>query len=74
MRDKAICQKCGHMCFNRLPQEHDESYHMSHKVAKARGGDTLDNVETLCGKCHRKFHNFGPSMTKPVPPKVQNLD
>jgi 5-methylcytosine-specific restriction endonuclease McrA len=45
------------------------SFHMSHIKAKRMGGDFLDNVETLCGDCHRKYHNYGPSMEKPVPAK-----
>jgi hypothetical protein len=70
-RDKAICQRCGHMTFNRLPQEHDESYHMAHRKGKRMFGDSLDNVQTECGACHRRYHVYGPSMEKPVPAKVR---
>ena len=69
-RDAGRCKKCLIYTFYSAPQEWANSYHMSHKVAKARGGDNLDNVETLCGACHRAFHNYGPTMEKPCPPKA----
>lgn len=68
VRDGGRCVKCQTMTYE-APQERDYAYHMSHKRAKRIGLDTLENVETLCGKCHRTFHNYGPSMTKPCPPK-----
>lgn len=43
---------------------------MAHIQAKRRGGDSLDNVRTLCAECHRKEHNYGPSLTKPCPKKM----
>jgi 5-methylcytosine-specific restriction endonuclease McrA len=42
---------------------------MAHITAKRRGGDSLENVKTLCAQCHHLEHVFGPSMTKPVPAK-----
>jgi 5-methylcytosine-specific restriction endonuclease McrA len=69
-RDKGRCQEC-----NRLTHWHSENelsadlYHMAHIKAKRIGGDNLANVRTLCGDCHRKEHQYGPSMTKPVPAK-----
>lgn len=69
-RDGGRCKKCGCYTIYDAPHSWMLSYHMSHIVAKAKGGDSLGNVETLCGDCHRKFHNFGPSMTKPCPKKV----
>lgn len=71
MRDKEACQKCGIHTLFYSPDWWPNSYHMSHKKAKRMGGDILDNVEVLCGDCHRKYHNFGPSMKKPVPKKVR---
>ena len=80
-RDKGICQavlrdgnisfQCSTQTFKELPHTAPNSYHMSHKQAKRRGGDSLDNVEVFCGDCHRRFHNYGPSMTKPCPKRVQ---
>jgi hypothetical protein len=32
-------------------------------------GDSLETTEVNCGKCHRRFHAYGPSMEKPCPPK-----
>lgn len=68
-RDFGICRKCSCLTNWDASHESDNSYHMSHIKAKRMGGDTLENVETLCGACHRKYHNFGPSMEKPCPPK-----
>jgi 5-methylcytosine-specific restriction endonuclease McrA len=69
LRDEGKCVKCGRRTYMGLPHEYTNSFHMSHIKAKRMGGDSLENVETLCGDCHRKFHQFGPSMTKPCPPK-----
>lgn len=69
LRDDGVCKKCSCQAFPDLPHTSPNSYHMSHIKAKRIGLDVLENVETLCGDCHRKFHNFGPSMKKPVPPK-----
>lgn len=52
-----------------LPHEDDSSAHMAHIQAKRRGGDSLSNVRTLCGRHHRMEHAYGKSMTKPCPPK-----
>jgi 5-methylcytosine-specific restriction endonuclease McrA len=71
MRDRGLCKKCGTQTDYFIGSFAPNSYHMSHIKTKRIGLDTLDNVETMCGDCHRKFHNYGPSMTKPVPPKVR---
>lgn len=73
-RDKGECQKCGRFTFPSEPRESDVSYHMSHKRGKRMWGDSLDQIEVLCGRCHRAFHNFGPSMEKPVPKKPVDTD
>ena len=73
-RDFGICRKCGKCTNWDASQESDNSYHMSHIRAKRIGLDILENVETLCGACHRKFHSFGPSMQKPCPPKPIDTD
>lgn len=70
-RDKGNCQKCGKPTYMWLPQEYPSSFHMAHIQGKRMYGDHLENVETNCGDCHRKYHNFGPSMEKPVPRKVK---
>ena len=33
------------------------------------GGDSLENVRTLCGKCHRLEHAYGKSGVKPCKAK-----
>lgn len=66
MRDRGICLECGVMVADYLPEWHDRKFHMAHIKAKRIGGDSLDNVRTLCGRCHRNEHNAGG---KPCPPK-----
>ena len=68
-RDGGSCRRCGRPTEYGLHHYWPQSFHMSHIKAKRIGGDHINNVETLCGGCHRELHNFGPSMTKPVPPK-----
>lgn len=68
-RDKGLCQKCGVLTHWMQDELAPDLYHMSHIKAKRIGLDTLENVEVLCGACHRQFHQYGPSMKKPVPPK-----
>jgi 5-methylcytosine-specific restriction endonuclease McrA len=68
-RDKGICQRCGRKTVFGLNQECDDSFHMAHRRNKSMWGDTLGNVQTECGACHRKYHQCGPSMQKPVPAK-----
>lgn len=69
MRDKSECQECGRCTLYGAHHLKDWSYHMAHIKAKRMGGDSLENVRTLCGACHRKEHAYGKSMTKPVPRK-----
>jgi len=69
IRDLGRCLKCNRIVYMTLPHSAVNSFHMSHIKGKRMGGDNLSNVETLCGDCHRKFHQFGPSMTKPCPAK-----
>lgn len=68
-RDKSLCQRCGVRTLLDYPQEHPLAFHMAHKRNKRMWGDSLDQVQTECGDCHRKYHQFGPSMTPPCPPK-----
>lgn len=67
--DQGRCQKCFRMTYMNAPQERDYSFHLAHIRNKRMWGDSIDNVETECGGCHRTYHNYGPSMAKPVPPK-----
>jgi CheY-like chemotaxis protein len=66
-RDGGRCVMCGVQVSLFLPRTADGSYHMMHKQAKRRGGDSLENVATGCGRCHRSLHAGG----KPVPAKVK---
>jgi len=72
-RDGHRCVRCGRTVFPDMDQEQNGSMHLSHKRGKRMWGDSLDQVETYCGYCHRTFHNYGPSMEKPCPPKYRNL-
>lgn len=72
-RDKGICQECRVWTNSDLYHQHPHSAHMAHIKAKRIGGDSLDNVRTLCGDCHRKEHAYGKEMVKPCPPKSPNL-
>ena len=65
-RDFGRCQNCGCMTWFNADPISDVSYHMAHIKAKRIGGDSLDNVRTLCGGCHRAEHNAGG---KPCPAK-----
>jgi 5-methylcytosine-specific restriction endonuclease McrA len=67
-RDNWKCKKCR-KGVALVPHQLAWSAHMSHIKAKRMGGDSLENVETLCGDCHRKYHNYGPTMEKPCPAK-----
>lgn len=70
-RDRGRCVACWVLVDPRLSPEADKSFHMAHRRGKRNFGDHIDQVETNCGACHRKFHNYGPSMQKPCPKKVQ---
>ena len=70
--DKGICRKCGKATILGAHHTHPDSFHLAHTQGKAMHGDYLENTGTECGECHRKYHNYGPSMTKPVPPKVRD--
>jgi 5-methylcytosine-specific restriction endonuclease McrA len=68
-RDSGICQACGKLVNPTLSDRCDDSFHLAHKRGKRMWGDSLDNVEVNCGKCHGTFHAYGKSMQKPVPAK-----
>lgn len=68
-RDKGLCQRCGKKTHFYDDHEHPDSFHMAHRRNKAMWGDNIGNVQTECGDCHRKYHQRGPSMDKPCPPK-----
>jgi HNH endonuclease len=68
-RDQYRCSECDK--FVTWDGYYVEKGHMAHIVSRGRGGsDELSNVSTLCLKCHLvDEHAYGPSRTKPVPPK-----
>jgi 5-methylcytosine-specific restriction endonuclease McrA len=68
-RDNFTCTYCNLTVYSDLPHEDPASAHMAHIQAKRRGGDNLSNVQTECGACHRAYHNFGKSRTKPCKSK-----
>jgi 5-methylcytosine-specific restriction endonuclease McrA len=70
IRDNGKCTNCGCQTIFDAPEIWNQSYHMAHIKAKRIGGDSLENVRTLCGQCHRTEHAYGKSMTKPVPRKA----
>jgi len=59
-RDEHRCQECGKVChpFPRFDGDPD-AYDMAHIRNKRMYGDTLDNVRTLCHKCHMQEHAKG---------------
>jgi len=68
-RDVGHCQRCGIITIFGAPEEWDNSFHLAHRKGKRMWGDSLETTEVNCGKCHRRFHAYGPSMEKPCPPK-----
>jgi 5-methylcytosine-specific restriction protein A len=47
VRDAWQCQDCGRVCADK------REAHVDHVTPKAQGGqDTLDNLRTLCIRCH----------------------
>lgn len=72
IRDKGRCVKCGYRVILDAPQELESSFHLAHRKGKRMWGDSLETTEANCGKCHRKFHAYGPTMEKPCPPKPTN--
>lgn len=56
-RDRGRCRACKSLVDDSLPDWHPLKYHMAHiKSRGASGEDTLENVRTLCGACHRREH------------------
>lgn len=67
--DDGRCRNCGERTIFTLPPESDRSMHLAHVRGKRMWGDSIENTQTECGKCHRAYHQCGPSRTKPVPRK-----
>jgi 5-methylcytosine-specific restriction endonuclease McrA len=63
--DRWFCRECGRRVFS-ISYELPSSAHMAHIRNKRMWGDTLENVRTLCGDCHRKEHAYGKDLVKPV--------
>ncbi len=68
-RDKGVCEDCGTLTIFNAPEEWDNSFHRAHRRNKRMYGDDDSNVKCSCGKCHRRYHQNGPSLEKPCPPK-----
>lgn len=68
LRDNFTCCECGEpvLIENVIEISNPRRAHMAHIKSRGAGGtDTLDNVRTLCGRCHGREHNG----VKPCPPK-----
>ena len=51
-RDDYVCQSCGQVCTLNATDA-GQRPHCDHIRPKVRGGaDVLDNLQTLCGRCH----------------------
>ena len=55
-RDGGICQECGVRVSDLYPDWHGLKYHIAHIRNKRMHGDSLSNVRSLCGDCHRAEH------------------
>lgn len=54
LRDGGCCQRCGKLCYG-------GDSHMSHVYRAVRCGRLkfdLQNVKTMCGSCHRWWHDY----------------
>lgn len=58
----ALCFYCRLPCSEVLGE-------LAHIRGKRMWGDTKENTAPAHKECHRKFHQFGPSLVKPVPAK-----
>lgn len=65
--DKGRCVKCGRPVI--FKRGFPDSMELMHVRGKRNNGDSLEQVETGCKDCHRKFHAYGPSGEKPCKPK-----
>ena len=57
-RDHLRCKECGLETYWKPRWEGDPlAYDMAHVVSRGAGGsDTLENVRTLCHRCHMREH------------------
>ncbi|CAN5951002.1 unnamed protein product [Sphagnum jensenii] len=52
-----------------------ETGHLAHIESRGAGGpDTAENTYCCCAEHHLRFHQYGPSMAKPVPKKPVDID
>jgi 5-methylcytosine-specific restriction endonuclease McrA len=58
-RDQGKCQVCGISTYWQARFAGDpQAYDMAHIKSRGAGGsDTLDNVRTLCHRCHMREHS-----------------
>jgi len=59
---RSLCFYCHRPC----SEERDD---LAHIRGKAMWGDNPENVSPAHKECHHRFHAYGPSGVKPVPPK-----
>lgn len=71
--DGRRCVICRKIVYLELPPEDDNSMHLAHIKGKRMWGDSIENTQTECGKCHRAYHLCGPSRTKIVPAKERSI-
>lgn len=59
--DGGACRKCGiPTYFNARFAGDPQAYDMAHIKSRGAGGsDSIENVETLCHKCHMAMHTQG---------------
>lgn len=59
-RDRGRCQDCGKVLYYSARFDGDpDAYDMAHRRNKRMYGDTLENVRTLCHRCHMQEHTKG---------------
>lgn len=78
-RDKGVCQNCGKLTLRtdlwaRNPDDRAEVDHIVPVLDAPERQYDLDNLRTLCGKCHRERHRTGGGNgggQRPLPPPKQ---
>lgn len=72
-RDGYTCQSCG-VEVSRRSQDQAADYEVHHLIPAAAGGsDTLENLVTLCEKCHNRAHWKMKQIHKTRPDLLEEL-